>query len=235
MVYQEFIKFLETKKNILILGKGHITNKITKEYDLYIGIKQSIGILPKKDILIMNDFEGIFGIEQFIPEFKYILCPNSIHIEHLPNQEYNFKLYQYLKELGFTGKIINYEIMNDVNKVKTNPELDVINTNNSGDIIFHFLKKKTNIDIYGMYNCLDDNLKITKLIIDRKYTKFKQEYESYLKRVYKNKRGVNLLMIRNNLNVDLSMVKTNRDLKLLMINSQKRILSQYPNLAITFM
>ena len=41
-------------------------------------IKQSIGILPKKDILVMNDFEGIFGLEQFIPDFIYILCPNSI-------------------------------------------------------------------------------------------------------------------------------------------------------------
>ena len=116
-----------------------------------------------------------------------------------------------------------------------NPELDLIDTNNSGDIIFHFLKQNSSIDIYGMYNCLDDNLKITKLIIDRKYTKFKEEYESYLKRVYKNKRGINLLMIKNNLNVDLSMLKTNRDLKLLMINSQNRILSQYPNLAIKFM
>ena len=79
---KNFQDFIKSKRNVLILGKGHLNKKITKEYDLYVGVKQSIGILPKKDILVMNDFEGIFGLEDCISEIKYILCPNKIHLNH---------------------------------------------------------------------------------------------------------------------------------------------------------
>tara|TARA_B110001469_G_C9648923_1_gene330083 strand:- start:7918 stop:8652 length:735 start_codon:yes stop_codon:yes gene_type:complete len=243
-MYKEFLEFLNTKKNVLVLGKGHLNKKITKHYDLYIGIKQSIGILKQKDILVMNDFEGIFGIEEFIPEIKYILCPNMLHIKHQPVQEYNLKLYNYLDKLGFKGKIINYEI--ETNK-RPNKNLDFINCKNSGEVIFHFLNPKHNIDIYGMYNCLDDNLSISKLILNRKYNKeyineynkeyineYNTEYNDYLQRIYKNKRGINLLMYKNTLDIDLNMLKTNRDFKLLMSGSQKRIILQYPKLNINF-
>jgi len=239
-MYKEFLEFLNTKKNVLVLGKGHLNKKITKKYDLYIGVKQSIGILKQKDILVMNDFEGIFGIEEFIPEIKYILCPNMLHIKHQPVQEYNLKLYNYLDKLGFKGKIINYEI--ETNK-RPNKNLDFINCKNSGEVIFHFLNPKHNIDIYGMYNCLDDNLSISKLILNRKYNKeyineynkeYINEYNDYLQRIYKNKRGINLLMYKNTLDIDLNMLKTNRDFKLLMSGSQKRIILQYPKLNINF-
>ena len=230
-MYKEFLEFLNTKKNVLVLGKGHLNKKITKEYDLYIGVKQSIGILKQKDILVMNDFEGIFGIEEFIPEIKYILCPNMIHLKHQPVQEYNLKLYNYLDKLGFKGKIINYEI--ETNK-RPNKNLDFINCKNSGEVIFHFLNPKHNIDIYGMYNCLDDNVSISKLILNSKYNEYINEYNDYLQRIYKNKRGINLLMLKNTLSIDLNVLKTNSDLKLLMLGSQKRIILQYPKLNINF-
>ena len=239
-MYKEFLEFLNTKKNVLVLGKGHLNKKITKKYDLYIGVKQSIGILKQKDILVMNDFEGIFGIEEFIPEIKYILCPNMLHIKHQPVQEYNLKLYNYLDKLGFKGKIINYEIETNKNP---NKNLDFINCKNSGEVIFHFLNKNHNIDIYGMYNCLDDNVSISKLILNRKYNKeyineyineYNTEYNDYLQRIYKNKRGINLLMYKNTLDIDVKMLKTNRDFKLLMSGSQKRIILQYPKLNINF-
>ena len=76
------------------------------------------------------------------------------------------KLYNYLDKLGFKGKIINYEI--ETNK-RPNKNLDFINCKNSGEVIFHFLNPKHNIDIYGMYNCLDDNLIISKLILNKEY------------------------------------------------------------------
>jgi hypothetical protein len=235
-MYKEFLEFLNTKKNVLVLGKGHLNKKITKEYDLYIGVKQSIGILKQKDILVMNDFEGIFGIEEFIPEIKYILCPNMIHIKHQPVQEYNLKLYNYLDKLGFKGKIINYEI--ETNK-RPNKNLDFINCKNSGEVIFHFLNKNHNIDIYGMYKCLDDNLIISNLILNSKYNKeynkeYNNEYNDYLQRIYKNKRGINLLMLKNTLAIDLNVLKTNSDLKLLMLGSRKRLILQYPKLNINF-
>lgn len=232
-MYQNFLKFLE-KKDILVLGKGHLNKKITKNYDLYVGIKQSISVLPRKDILVMNDFEGIFGIEEFIPQIKYLLCPNAIHIKHKANRLYNQKLYKYLEDLGFQGEIINYEIYSNTN---LDEKLDFIKTKNSGDIIFHFLNKinyKGNISIYGMFNCLDDNQEITKYISNRKRKEYMDEYNSFITRIYKNKRGINLLMLRNNFETDIVYLKTNQDFKNLLLNSKNQLKIKYPKLNISF-
>ena len=228
---QKFLDFINSKKNVLVLGKGHLNKKINKKYDLYVGVKQSIGVLPQKDILVMNDFEGIFGLEDCIPEIKYILCPNNIHLNHQPIKEYNLKLYEYIKKLGFRGEIINYEISSNP---KPNKELDFIDCKNSGDIIFHFLNKNHNIDVFGIYKCLDDNLEITRIILNRKREEFIEEYNSYINRIYKNKRGVNLLMLRDNLEINLNQIRTNLQFRNLMTNSQKKIKLQYPNLNINF-
>ena len=168
---RKFLDFVNSKKNVIVLGKGHLNKNINKEYDLYVGVKQSIGILPKKDILVMNDFEGIFGLGDYISEIKYILCPNKIHINHQPNQEYNLKLYEYVKSLGFRGEIVNYEISSNP---QPNKKLDFINCKNSGDIIFHYLNNNHKIDVFGIYKCLDDNLEITRIILNRKKKIFKR-------------------------------------------------------------
>ena len=228
---RKFLDFVNSKKNVIVLGKGHLNKNINKEYDLYVGVKQSIGILPKKDILVMNDFEGIFGLGDYISEIKYILCPNKIHINHQPNQEYNFKLYEYVKSLGFRGEIVNYEISSNP---QPNKKLDFINCKNSGDIIFHYLNNNHKIDVFGIYKCLDDNLEITRIILNRKKKDFQEEYKSYVNRIYKNKRGVNLLMLRDNLEVNLNQIRTNLEFRNLMTNSQKKIKLQYSNLNITF-
>ena len=233
-MYQDFLTFLGKKKNILVLGKGHLNNKFNNNYDLYVGVKQSIAVLPIKDILIMNDFEGIFGIEEFVPQIKYILCPNAIHIKHQANNIYNQKLNKYLKDLGFRGKIINYEIYSNINPDKN---LDFIETKNSGDIIFHFLNKinyKEKISIYGMFSCLDDNIKITKYILNRKRKEFFEEYNSFITRIYRNKRGINLLMLKDNLEKDLGSLKTNQDFKNLFIDSKNKLKRKYPKLNISF-
>ena len=227
---KNFRDFINSKKNILVLGKGYLKKKIIKQYDLYVGVKQSIGVLPKKDILVMNDFEGIFGLEEYIPDIKFILCPNKIHINHQPTEKYNYKLYEYVKSLGFKGEIVNYEISSP-EPIK---ELDFIKCKNSGDIIFHFLNKNHKIDVFGIYQCLDDNLEITRIILNRKSKYFQEEYNSYLNRIYKNKRGINLLMLRDNLEVNLNQIRTNQEFKNLMTNSQKKIKLQYQNLNITF-
>ena len=228
---KNFRDFINSKKNVLVLGKGYLKKKIIKQYDLYVGVKQSIGVLPKKDILVMNDFEGIFGLEEYIPDIKFILCPNKIHLNHQPTEKYNYKLYEYVKSLGFKGEIVNYEISSNP---KPNKELDFIKCKNSGDIIFHFLNKNHKIDVFGIYQCLDDNLEITRIILNRKSKYFQEEYNSYLNRIYKNKRGINLLMLRDNLEVNLNQIRTNQEFKNLMTNSQKKIKLQYQNLNITF-
>ena len=79
----------------MILCKGKLKIKPSNNYDIYIGVKQSIAILKKKDILIMNDFEGIFGLENYIKEIKYILYPNAIHYQHKPSLRHNNYLRKY--------------------------------------------------------------------------------------------------------------------------------------------
>ena len=83
----EFINYLNKHNKILILGKGVFSHAINFEkYDLCIGIKQSIGILPRKDVLFLNDLEGLFGIEPYIKYIKYIVFPNAPHIASKPNK-----------------------------------------------------------------------------------------------------------------------------------------------------
>ena len=191
-------------KSIMILCKGKLQSKPMKKYDVCIGVKQSIAILQKKDILIMNDFEGIFGLENCIKEVKYILFPNAIHYHHKPSLNHNKILRQYLKICGFKGKIINYEL--DTNE-NPNPKLiHLSNIDDSGNIIFHFLNicsNVKNVDIYGYYSNLEDNSEITEVVMKAKpLDNFKKDYISYINRVYKNKSK------RNELNFRLSSEET---------------------------
>ena len=88
--------------------------------------------------------------------------------------------------------------------------------------------------MFGIYKCLDDNSEITRFILNRKREEFIKEYNSYINRIYKNKRGVNLLMLRDNLEINLNQIRTNLQFRNLMTNSQKKIKLQYPNLNINF-
>lgn len=195
--YKEFFNLLENK-SIMILCKGKLQSKPMKKYDVCIGVKQSIAILQKKDILIMNDFEGIFGLENCIKEVKYILFPNAIHYQHKPSLKHNKILRQYLKICGFKGKIINYEL--DTNE-NPNPKLiHLSNIDDSGNIIFHFLNicsNVKNVDIYGYYSNLEDNSEITEFVMKAKpLDNFKKDYISYINRVYNNKSRRNELNFR---------------------------------------
>ena len=79
--YKDFFESIKTKKNVWIVGKGLLNKKIEDKYDLYIGTSNTLNILPKIDILQLNDFEGIFGNEKYIKELKYNLFKsNRIYI-----------------------------------------------------------------------------------------------------------------------------------------------------------
>ena len=128
----------------------------------------------------MNDFEGLFGIEKYIKEIKYIVCPNKIHVAHEPS---NINIKDYLDKFGFNGKIIRYEMHTNKNPNKL---LQFVHTKSSGDVIYHFFNMCNNrenklIHIYGMYNSLEDNQMISYLIVnpqlpvEDKYNKFFKE------------------------------------------------------------
>lgn len=199
--YREFLNFLENK-SIMILCKGKLQSKPIKKYDVCIGVKQSLAILNQKDILIMNDFEGIFGLENCIKEIKYILFPNAIHYQHKPSLKHNKILRQYLKTCGFKGKIINYEL--DTNENPNPRFIHLSNIYDSGNIIFHFLNicsNVKNVDIYGYYSNLEDNYEITEVVLKAKpLEKFRKDFFSYINRVYKDKTQTNKLNFRMSCN-----------------------------------
>jgi len=198
----EFINYLNQHNKILIVGKGQLSHSINfQKYDLLIGIKQSIGILPRKDVLFMNDFEGLFGIEPFIKEIKYIIFPNLPHIGTIANKTNHKTFTDYLKIHNFRGKIINYEIHSNPHANRNQNLLFVPNITNSGEISFFFLnqcqnRKNMNIFIFGMYTSLFDNPKISNFIYnckpDKKYLPI---YKSYISRIYSDKVKQNSKMI----------------------------------------
>ena len=198
----EFIQFINQHKKIIIVGKGLFTHKVKlSEFDLFIGVKQSIGILLSKDILILNDFEGLFGLEPFIRDIRYIVFPKSPHIAQTAHPD-NYALFTtYLKHHKFKGTIINYELVSNPYHLRDHTLPIIANITNSGEIPFFFInqcdnKKRMKIFVLGMYNRLGDNPYITRLIQKSKPKKiYKKIYKSYIARIYTNKPKQNLLMI----------------------------------------
>ena len=69
---------------------------------------------------------------------------------------------------------------------------------------------------------------------NRKRKEYMDEYNSFITRIYKNKRGINLLMLRNNFETDIVYLKTNQDFKNLLLNSKNQLKIKYPKLNISF-
>ena len=198
----DFINYLNQHSKILILGKGRFSHSIHFEkYDLCIGIKQSIGILPSKDVLFMNDLEGLFGIEPYIKDIKYIVFPNAPHIASSANKTNHKKFTDYLQIHNFRGKIINFEIHSNPRAARNPNLLFVPNITNSGEISLFFLNQcqnRKNMDIFvlGMYTSLFDNPKISNLISKCKpHHDYLSLYNSYIYRIYSDKVNQNRKMI----------------------------------------
>tara|TARA_Y100000748_G_C15491490_1_gene486651 strand:+ start:128 stop:865 length:738 start_codon:yes stop_codon:yes gene_type:complete len=198
----EFINYLNKHSKILIVGKGQFSHSINLEkYDLFIGIKQSIGILPRKDVLFMNDLEGLFGIEPYIKDIKYIVFPNAPHIASKPDKRNHKTLTDYLKIHNFKGKIINFEIHSNPRAKRDTNLIFVPNITNSGEISLFFLnqcqnRQNMNIFILGMYTSIYDNPKISNNIsICKPHHNYLSLYNSYIYRIYSNKIKQNTKMI----------------------------------------
>ena len=197
-MYSNFINYLSKYKKVFVLCKGKLSKPIPTNYDIYIGVKQSISILPKKDILVMNDFEGLYGLESCLKDIKYIVCLNKIHHKGYPSKEYAKYLLEYTKLFGFTGEIIRYT----ATYMNPNPNKSYLlnkKMKNSGDAIYSFFElcpdpSQFEIDIMGMYSSLEDNPDITKIITSAFHdvpNNFKKSYLFWLNRRYRDKKKQN--------------------------------------------
>jgi hypothetical protein len=210
LYYSKFIDFINDFDNIIIISKGYQFNDfISKKPDektLYIGIKQSILLLPKKDILVMNDYEGLFGLEDIICDIKIIICPTIIHYKHRRSNVSNIKFQNYLKLNKFKGQIIYFSMINKYTEFLYFKPVD------SAEVIFYILDKlnisNKNINIYGLYSNIKDNKfmmnKIKNVKIDED---FKDDYNSYLERIINKKVEVNKRNICQNGLIDETLKK----------------------------
>jgi len=233
-MYNNLLSFLSKAKTILVLGKGKINmniKKVENQYDLCVGVKQSIALLSRKDILVMNDFEGLFGLNDCISEIKFILCPAKIHVSHQP-AENNDLLYGYLDKYNFKGEIVLYEIYTNPDR---DPCLELVKMISSGDVIFHFINKcknarKKHVDVYGIYTNLEDNNQVRYLIVNATISKEYIDYFfSYIKRIYANKKKVNMKCLYL---CEEETTATNP--KKMMVFRQDLLRKQYPNLRLRF-
>ena len=226
---------VDKSEKIIILSKGNnydFSQDEPEDTHLYVGIKQSIMNLPRKDILIMNDFNSIFGIENVISEIKIILCPDLIHLYEKPNKEANHFLEDYLKLHNFNGVIINYQIPsnNNINNELFRYSKPIFDT---GEIIFAILEhigtENKFINIYGLYESFNDNFKITtsikNAIVPLNYKIF---YDDYIKIIHNkiNKNKNNMRIQSENQLIEKKMYIYNRNLKLFnknFINWNKKI------------
>ena len=200
--YFKLIKFLNSSKNINILSKGGNYNKLEEEDDtIYIGIKQSVSQLPRPDILVMNDYEGLFGIEEIIFKIKYIICPYLIHYKHFPSKEGHLKFLNYLKLHNFTGNLVYFTIGNRINPDERY-HIYQVPIRDSAEVIFEFLTianiKDKNIKITGLYETIEDNFKINEKILNSTVnSEYLDDYNSYINRIISNKKAQNLLNMKS--------------------------------------
>jgi hypothetical protein len=106
---------------VRIFGKGNTFQDVkkTSEKEFNIGINQTVNELTDCDMLVINDLHNIYLIkDEVFKKIKYILTPEYLHIKLKFNIEGHFqKVYGYIKEKGFVGKYIVYNL-------KSNPNLN---------------------------------------------------------------------------------------------------------------
>lgn len=192
-------------KNILKTAIHDVINKTDSKlskykYDVYIGTKNTLNILPKIDILQLNDFEGLFGNESYIKELKYILFPINIHYNCIGSLEINYlNMIEYIYSYNFKGKLIIYKLHDPIfeynlKKFRENKNIKCniynldfikINSKSSADIFNNLIIKlginfKLNIDYYGICKNVRCNPEIEKNLRKsdclQKYMKIKKKY-----------------------------------------------------------
>jgi hypothetical protein len=132
---------------VRIFGKGNTFQDVkkTSEKEFNIGINQTVNELTDCDMLAINDLHNIYLIkDEVFKKIKYILTPEYLHIKLKFNIEGHFqKVYDYIKEKGFVGKYIVYNL-------KSNPKPNrnyisllsrISSCNTTTDFVCTFLNK----------------------------------------------------------------------------------------------
>ena len=228
--WNNLVNYLNSGHNILIVSKGKTNtniNNIENNYDICIGVKQSILLLKKKDILVMNDLEGLFGLEDCIKEIKYVVCPIRTHIGSKPHNNGSKFVINYLKHYKFKGKLIFYRFREQEDK-----QLLQLPKTCSGDIIHNFLnkcqnKRNINIDHIGLYTNLKDNNiitdKVTKTSIWEPYADY---YKNWINNKYSDKKKTNIRFLTN--------LHNGIEKKELLSKSRNILVTNFPDLNMKF-
>ena len=196
--------------NIIKQAVNEVINKVNnKKYDLYIGTKNTLSILPRRDILQLNDFEGLFGNEIYIKELKYILFPINIHYKCIGGLDITYlNMIEYIYSYNFRGKLIIYKLDDPIfeyNLMKFKKEninikcniynLDYIkiNSKSSADIFNNLMIKlsinfELKIDYYGICKDTKCNPEIEKNLKESKcLNKYSNIKKGYIERKYNKK------------------------------------------------
>ena len=183
----------------------------------------------------MNDYEGLFGLEDIIYEIKFIIRPSSIRYKHHISDEAEEKFNNYLKINNFSGKIFKFIIKeeSDDNRLIKHPK----NIIDSGEVIFNFLQYfriNKEIKIYNLYINLDDNSKINKKILNANINiNFKEDYDSYIEKVIEKKRNQNIKNMaihtydRNYILQNLEILKETSEINKILYNKRCYIYQKY--------
>lgn len=180
-------EYIRGKTSVAIVCKGELDGPIPDTYDIYFSVKQSIIVAPKKDVLVTGHFEGVFGIEQHLPDIKYIVVredfikgSNAIgkQTRGLSNIA---EFEQYVRSHGFKGELIHYDIS------QHKPGYD----KNGAWLSLFILRDmgyRGTLDAYGYYNSNRDNQTITQHILNATIVPYYQDlYAAYLKGVYRDR------------------------------------------------
>ena len=132
---------------VRIFGKGNTFQDVKKTSDkeFNIGINQTVNELTDCDMLVINDLHNIYLIkDEVFKKIKYILTPEYLHINLIFNiNGYFQKIYDYIKERGFVGKYIVYNLGTNPkpNKNYINLPSKITSCNNATEFVCTFLNK----------------------------------------------------------------------------------------------
>ena len=151
------INDFENINYVRIFGKGSTFQDVKKTSDkeFNIGINQTVNELTDCDMLVINDLHNIYLIkDEVFKKIKYILTPEYLHIKKKFNIEGHFqKVYGYIKEKGFVGKYIVYNLKSNpnLNKNYINLPSGLTSCNTATDFVTIFLNKFIrHISFYGV-------------------------------------------------------------------------------------
>ena len=164
---------------VRIFGKGSTFQDVKKTSDkeFNIGINQTVNELTDCDMLVINDLHNIYLIkDEVFKKIKYILTPEYLHIKIKFNLHGHFqKVYDYIKERGFVGKYIVYNLKSNRKPNKNYISLlsSISSCNTAIDFVCTFLNKFIKIISFFGVGIHSDNNYNDKFIGNGKYGKLR--------------------------------------------------------------